>query len=184
MELDDSEVRKPIQPPPAATRGYATTNSSGQIVAPEQFIADTRAFVGELGRSDKLSFAGACAVIISCFLPWKETAADGDVLGLMSMGVGSLLCSALVISAIFIRVRRSMPTLNPLVPWMTQVGVAFFCIIYTVVFIKVSFDSTEVTAAIGNTLIRRSTPSMGAFIGLLGSIAAMVGSVMGMRERV
>lgn len=183
MELDDAEPRKPILPPSQASKGFATTNASGKIVAPEEIISDARAFVGELSRSDKIAFAGACLVILSCFLPWKETAAEGDVLGLMSMGVGALIGGAIVISAIFIRVRRTMPKFNPLMPWGIQIGVSFFSLIYTVGFIKSAFDTTEVPSAIGNRMIMTSSPSFGVFLGLLGTIGALTGSIMGLRER-
>jgi hypothetical protein len=183
MELDDAEPRKAILPPMQASKGYATTNASGKIVAPEEILSDARAFVGELTRSDKIAFGGACLVILSCFMPWKETAVDGDVLGLMSSGVGALLGEAIVIGAIFVRVRRTLPKFNPLVPWATQVGMAFFTLLYTVVFIKSAFDATVVPSAIGNRLIMNSSPSFGVFLGLLGTIAGLTGSVMGLRER-
>ncbi|MFL5350432.1 MAG: hypothetical protein ACJ8AT_37145 [Hyalangium sp.] len=183
MELDDAEPRKPLLPPSPASKGYATTNTSGKIVAPEEIISDARAFFGELMRSDKIAFGGCCLVILSCFLPWKETAAEGDVLGLMSAGAGALIGAAIVIGSIFIRVRRSLPKFNPLVPWAMQLGVSFFSLLYTVVFIKSAFDTTEVPSAIGNRLIMNSSPSFGVFLGLLGTIAALTGSVMGLRER-
>ncbi|WP_224245632.1 hypothetical protein [Hyalangium gracile] len=183
MELDDAEPRKPLLPPSPASKGYSNTNSTGKIVAPEEILSDARDFVGELSRSDKITFAGACVAALSCFLPWKETAADGDVLGLMSAGVGTLLCAAIVISAIFIRVRRTMPKVSPMVPWGTQLGMSFFGVLYTVIFIKSAFDSTEVPSAIGNQMIMNSSPSFGVFLGLLGTLGALAGSVMGMKER-
>jgi hypothetical protein len=183
MELDDSEPRKPLLPPSsAASRGYATSGNSG-IVAPEEIIADTRAFVGELSHSDKITFASACLVILSCFLPWKETARDGEILGLMSTGVGALLGAALVISTIFVRKRNTMPKVSPSAIWMTQLGVSFFCILYTVVFIKAAFDTTRVQSQLGNEMVWNSSPSFGVFLGLLGALGALVGSVMGLRER-
>lgn len=182
MELDDAEPRKPILPPSPSSRGSAYSNT-GSLVAPEELISDARQFVGELSRSDKIAFGGACLIILSCFLPWKETALDGEILGLMSTGVGSLLGAAIVISAIFIRVRRTMPKLNPLVPWMAQLSISFFCIIYTVVFIRTAVDSTEVPSAIGNQMIMNSSPSFGVFLGLLGALTALVGSLLGLKER-
>ncbi len=181
MELDDAEPRKPVLPPAPSSQGYS--NNTGKIVAPEELISDARAFVGELTRSDKIAFMGSCLVILSCFLPWKETAAEGDVLGLMSTGVGALLGAAIVIASIFVRVRRTLPKFNPLVPWGTQIGVSFFSLLYTVIFIKSAFDSTEVPSAIGNRLIMNSSPSFGVFLGLLGTIGALAGSIMGLRER-
>jgi hypothetical protein len=183
MELDDAEPRKPLLPPSPATKGYATTNSSGKIVAPEEIISGTREFFGELSRSDKIAFAGSCVLGLSCFVPWKETAADGEVLGLMSAGVGAVLSAALVIGAIFVRVRRTMPKINGSVPWMMQLGVSFISVLYTVIFIKSAFDSTQVPSHFGNQMTWNSSPSFGVFLGLFGAIGALVGSVMGLRER-
>lgn len=183
MELDDAEPRKPLLPPSPATRGYATTNTSGKMVAPEEIISGTREFIGELSKSDKITFAGAALIGLSCFVPWKETAADGEVLGLMSAGVGALLGAGLIIGAIFARVRRTMPKINPSAIWMTQLGASFLCVLYTVVFIKTAFDSTQVPSHFGNQMTWNSSPSFGVFLGLLGAIGALVGSVMGLRER-
>ena len=183
MELDDAEPRKPLLPPPQASRGYATTNTSGKMVAPEEVIAGTREFIGELSKPDKITFASAALIGLSCFMPWKETAADGDVLGLMSAGVGALLGAGLIIGTIFARVRRTLPKINPSVIWMTQLGASFLCVLYTVVFIKTAFDSTQVPSHFGNQMTWNSSPSFGVFLGLLGAIGALVGSVMGQRER-
>jgi hypothetical protein len=182
MELDDAEPRKPLLPPTPASRGYASTNNSGKIVAPEELISDARAFVGELTHSDKIAFAGACVAAVSCFLPWKETATDGDVLGLMSTGVGTLIGAAAVIGAIFVRVRRTMPKINPMMPWYAQIGMAAFCVLYTLFFIKASYVNTMVPSALGNQMVMNSSPSFGSVLGLLSSIGAVAGSLMGMRE--
>ena len=60
---------------------------------------------------------------------------------------------------------------------------SFLCVLYTVVFIKTAFDSTQVPSHFGNQMTWNSSPSFGVFLGLLGAIGALVGSVMGLRER-
>jgi hypothetical protein len=160
-----------------------TFTTGTKIVAPEQAMEEAREFVTNLTRSDKIAFAGAGVVILSCFLPWKETAADGDVLGLMSSGFLSLLLAALVIATLIVRVRRSLPALNPLVPWLAQLIGSFVCVLYTLVQLRLSVDTTEVPSAIGNQMIMNSSPSIGVFIGLLGAIGALAGSLMGLKER-
>jgi hypothetical protein len=182
MELDDAEPRKPLLPPSQPPKG-GYSNNTGKIVAPEEIISNAHAFVRELSRSDKIAFAGCCLVLLSCFLPWKETAAEGDILGIASSGLVALLGAVAVIGAIFIRVRRNRPKSNPLVPWGVQVGASFFTLLYTVVYITSAFDSTEVPSAIGNRMIMNSSPSLGVFLGLLGTMGALAGSVMGLRER-
>ncbi|HVG58590.1 MAG TPA: hypothetical protein VNA24_08555 [Hyalangium sp.] len=182
-DVEEEDWRIPPPPPStAAPKGSATGHDTG-IVAPEEIIADTRAFIGELSHSDKIAFASACLIILSCFLPWKETAADGEILGLMSAGIGTLLGAALIIGAIFVRKRGTMPKVNASMQWMMQLGVSFLCILYTVIFIKVSFDTTQVQSQLGNAMVWASSPSFGVFLGLLGALGALVGSVMGLRER-
>ncbi len=183
MAPEEEDWRIPAPPPASAAPKKPVTDDHAGIVAPEEIIADTRAFIGELSRSDKIAFASACLIILSCFMPWKETAADGEILGLMSAGVGALLGAALVIGAIFVRKRGTLPKVNASVPWMTQLGVSFFCILYTVIFIKVSIDTTQVQSQLGNAMAFVSSPSIGVFLGLLGAIGALVGSILGLRER-
>jgi hypothetical protein len=180
-EEEDWRIRPP--PPSAAASKGTAPGSDTNIAAPEEIIADTRRFVGELSRSDKITFASACLIILSCFLPWKETAADGEILGLMSAGIGTLLGAALIIGALFVRKRGTLPKVDASTQWMMQLGVSFFCILYTVIFIKVSFDTTQVQSQLGNAMVWASSPSFGVFLGLLGSLGALVGSVMGLRER-
>ncbi len=183
MEPAEEDWRIRAPPPASAPPKARASGETSGIVAPEEIIADTRAFVGELSRSDKITFASSCIIIISCFLPWKETAKDGEILGLMSAGVGALLGAALVIGTIFVRKRGTLPKVNPAALWMTQLGVSFFCILYAVVFIKAAFDTTKVQSQLGNEMMWNSSPSFGVFLGLLGALGALVGSVMGLRER-
>jgi uncharacterized Zn finger protein (UPF0148 family) len=172
--------RKPVLPPASDNRAFSTGT---QIVAPEQMIEDAREFISDLTRSDKIALAGASTVILSCFLPWKETAMDGDVLGLMSAGIGALFLALLIIGTLVIRVRRSMPKLHPLIPWMTQLIGSVVCVLYTLILLRLSVDSTEVPSTIGNQMIMNSSPSLGVFIGLLGGLGAVAGSLMGLKER-
>jgi len=182
-EPEEEDWRIPVPPPSTAAPKGPTTGNETNIAAPEEIIADTRRFIGELSRSDKITFASACLVILSCFLPWKETAADGEILGLMSAGIGTLLGAVLIIGAIFVRKRGTLPKVNASSLWMMQLGVSFFCILYTAVCIKASFDTTQVQSQLGNAMVWVSSPSFGVFLGLLGSLGALVGSVMGLRER-
>lgn len=175
--------RKSILPPAQPAAPSRTLSTGSKMVAPEQMMEEAREFISDLTRADKIALAGASAVVLSCFLPWKETAADGDILGLMSSGFGSMLLALLVIGTLVVRVRQSMPRLNPLIPWLTQLITSVVCVLYTLVLLRVSVDSTEVPSAIGNQMIMNSSPSIGVFIALLGALGAMAGSLMGLKER-
>ncbi len=165
--------------PPRDTSNTGT----GQIVAPEQVIEDFREFVGVLGRSDKIAFAGGCVILLSAFLPWMETAEEGEILGLMSLGLMAVLGAVGILGAIAVRVRRSLPNLNVLIPWLAQLGLSVFCVLWCIIFMKISYDATEVPSPIGNATIMNSSPSMGVFLGLLGALGSLAGTLLGLKEK-
>ncbi|QRK13942.1 hypothetical protein JQX13_35215 [Archangium violaceum] len=176
-ELDPSDINY------VPTRDPYSNSGTGQIVAPEQVIEDFRDFVGVLGRSDKIAFAGGVTLIISAFLPWKETAAEGEILGLMSLGLIAVLAAIGILGAIAVRVRRLMPHLNVLVPWLAQLGLSAFSILWCIIFMKVSYDATEVPSPMGNATIMNSSPSFGVFLGLLGALTSLGGTLLGLKEK-
>ncbi|MDY7229413.1 hypothetical protein [Hyalangium rubrum] len=173
--------RQAMPPPAQPARTFTGTNS--KIVAPEQAMQDAREFITDLPRSDKIAFVGGAVVVFSCFLPWKVTATEGEILGLMSSGFIAFLGALLLLGTIILRVRQTMPRLHPLAPWMAQLGLSIFCVLYIVVFIRLSVDATAVPASIGNDTMMNSKPDFGVFIGLLGGLAAMAGSLLGLKER-
>ena len=175
-ELDPADVN---YTPPRDTSGTGT----GQIMAPEEMIADFREFMGVLGSADKMAFIGAAVVVLSAFLPWKETAEDGEILGLMSLGMVGVAGAVGILATIAARVRRLMPHLNVLIPWLAQLGLSVFCIIWCIVFMKLSYDATEVPSPMGNATIMNSSPSMGVYIALLGSLASLAGTLLGLKEK-
>lgn len=158
-------------------------NNGSAIVDPDELMQDARDLMGAMGAGDKIAFYGAGLVVLSCFTPWKETAADGDALGLMSTGFGAFLLALMVMVAIGVRVRSAFPNLNPVVPWMAQLFTTFLCLIWCIVFIKVSSDTTLVPTPIGNAEMMNSSPSFGVFIGLLGSVAALIGAFLGLKSK-
>ncbi len=177
-ELDPADINYvPTRDP------YGTNSGTGQIVAPEQVIEDFRDFMGVLGRSDKFAFVGAATILVSAFLPWKETAAEGDILGLMSLGLLAVLAAIGIIGSIAVRVRRLMPNLNVLVPWLVQLGLSIFSVLWCIVFMKISYDATEVPSPMGNATIMNSSPSFGAFLGLMGALTSLAGTLLGLKEK-
>ncbi|HZI11103.1 MAG TPA: hypothetical protein VE153_12005 [Myxococcus sp.] len=148
-----------------------------------ELMAEAREFMGLLSSADKLAFWGAVTVILSCFLPWKSTAAEEDVLGLMSLGFGAFLLAFGIIACIGMRVRGGAKGFNPVVPWMGQLVTSFLCLVWCVIFIKVSSDTTRVPTPIGNAEMMNSSPSIGVFIAVLGALAALGGSILGLRNK-
>ncbi|WP_163998347.1 hypothetical protein [Pyxidicoccus caerfyrddinensis] len=153
------------------------------VVDPEEVIRDAKELFGLLAGGDKIAFWSAAAVLFSCFLPWKETAADGDVLGLMSTGVGAFVLSILTMTVVGMRVKGSFAKLGPVVPWMAQLLFCFLCLVWCIIFIKVSADTTRVPTPIGNAEMMNSSPSFGVFLAVLGSLAALGGTLMGLKSK-
>ncbi|HYO59744.1 hypothetical protein [Archangium sp.] len=182
-EILRNAPQRPTGGRPGGRDVTGTNTGTGQIVAPEQALEDLRDFVGMLGRSDKIAFAGGVTLLISAFLPWKETADEGEILGLMSLGLVAVMGAIGVIGSIAVRVRRLMPHLNVLIPWLAQLGLSVFCILWCIIFMKVSYDATEVPSPMGKATLMSSSPSFGVFLGLLGALTSLAGSLLGLKEK-
>jgi hypothetical protein len=153
------------------------------MVPPEQLLDDAKDFVVGLPTADKIAFAGAAIVVLVSFMPWKETASDGEVLGLMSNGIVAFLAALATMGVLVIRVRRIMPRLNPLAPWLAQLASAIFGIIWCLIFIKISWDGRRVDSPIGHYTMAISTPSFGVVLGLIGGLVALGGTLLGLKEK-
>ncbi|WP_240359670.1 hypothetical protein [Pyxidicoccus trucidator] len=160
-----------------------SSSGGGPIADPEELIRDAKELFRMLAGGDKVAFWSAAVVLLSCFLPWKETAADGDVLGLMSMGAGAFVLSILVMIAVGMRVTGTLQKWNPVVPWMGQLVAAFTCLVWCIIFIKVSADTTRVPTPVGNAEMMNSSPSFGVFVAVLGSIAMLGGTLLGLKSK-
>jgi hypothetical protein len=161
----------------------SATPSGYHMVDPEDFWGEVKAFVAELSLADKLAFIGAFSAMVSCFFPWKDTITEGEILGLMSLGAAVFAVTLVIIVAIIIRVRKVMPALHALVPWLIQFGGACFCIVWCLVYIKLALDTTMARSPIGNFERWVSSPSAGVYIALLMSVVMLAGTLMGLKEK-
>ncbi|WP_343073534.1 hypothetical protein [Pyxidicoccus fallax] len=181
--------RRAPEPPPEDDgpdpwdRSARAGEESNAVADPEELIRDAKELFALLTGGDKVAFWGAALVLLSCFLPWKDTAADGDILGLMSMGVGAFVLSILVMTAVSLRVKGSLQNVNPVVPWMGQLLCAFICLVWCVIYIKTASDSTKVPSGFGNAEVVNSSPSLGVYLALLGSLAALGGTLLGLKGK-
>lgn len=169
--------------PSAPGFGMQRTNSGISIVAPEAVLSDAKTFVRELRTSDKLAFIGAAITVLLCFLPWKETAQEGEVLGFVSLGFAAFLANLVAMGAIVIRTRNAMPRLHPVAPWLLQLGSICFGIVWSLIFIKISTDGQPVAATIGNEMVPLSRASFGVYMGLMTQLVALAGTLMGLKEK-
>ena len=101
----------------------------------------------------------------------------------MTLGWPVFMMSIIGLGAIVVRVRRFMPNLNPITPWLAQLGVCCFCIVWCLVFMKLSYDGRMARALVGNVEMKISTPSFGVFIALVCSIGGLGGTLMGLKDK-
>lgn len=169
--------------PPREPVGPPRTYSGQSMVAPDQALDDFRGFIQELSVGDKVAFIGAALTVLTTFLPWKDTAAEGEILGLMSLGVVVFVAMIAVIFAIVVRVRQAVPQLHPLVPWLVQLVGTVFSGLWCVVYIGLSIDSRKTQALVGNFEVSVSAPAFGVFLALLCVGATLAGTLMGLKAR-
>ncbi|MDP2273650.1 MAG: hypothetical protein Q8K32_23120 [Archangium sp.] len=166
---------------------------ANQGKAPEKFVATkamdpelamgaTKQYLWELSMADKLALAGTSVLLISTFFPWKETVAEGDVLGVFSSGILVTLLASMAVAGIIIRTRKTMPTLNPLLPWVAQLGCVGVSALWCLVYMKLSWDSTPAMSSVGNYEVWVSKPAFGLILGVLAAIVSIVGTIFGLKD--
>jgi hypothetical protein len=102
---------------------------------------------------------------------------------MMSLGLVCIIASLAILGTITLRVRRLLPDLNVLIPWLGQLALSIFCVVWCIVFMKISTDASAVPSLMGNATVMNSSPSMGAYMGLLGSLACLAGTLLGLKEK-
>jgi hypothetical protein len=153
------------------------------FTTPDQAINEARAFVEGLTKSDKLAAGGVALLVVSLFIPWRETASNGDELGIVTSGILAALIGLGTLGAIFVRIRKPIAGIPEIAPWAAQAALAALSVILCLVFLKDSWDGTLVPANVGNGTMRASTPSLGAIIGLAGAAVGLVGTALGFKEK-
>lgn len=156
---------------------------SSNVTSPTEELANIRDFISNLGSADKLAFTGAALTVLVSFFPWKDTVAEGEVLGLMSLGVVTTLFALMTIGAIIVRVQRLLPRINVMFPWLMQLATTCAAIVWCLVFIKLSWNGTKVHAVEGNTLKPISAPDMGVFLAIVSSILSLGGTLLGLKDK-
>lgn len=180
----------PPPPPPVATpmptrfapeSPGARAPSYSPVFRPEEMVDDARLFLGGLTTADKLTLAGGGLIALCSFFPWKETAADGEVIGLQSLGVVATGLTVLAMAALLGRARRSL-WINPALAWLLQLACTGATVVWSVVFIKLSSDPTLAHSVDGNMMVPVSRPAMGAYLGVVGGIISAAGTLMGLKD--
>jgi len=154
-----------------------------KMTSAEEAYAEAAGFMGRLNSSDKLTMVGIALVVLVSFFPWKNTAAEGEVLGLMSLGILGTVGALLAGASVYARVQRLLPNLNPVIPWFVQLGAICFLILWCLIFIKISWNGTLVPAIDGNLQQPISKPDVGVYSALMSALLALGGTLMGLKEQ-
>jgi len=149
---------------------------------PELAMGETKRYLWELPLADKLALFGTSVLVISSFFPWKETVAEGEVLGVFSSGILVTLLGSAAVAGIIVRTRKTMPTLNPLLPWVAQLGCVGVSALWCLVYMKLSWDSTPAMSPVGNYEVWVSKPAFGLVLSILASIVSIVGTIFGLKD--
>lgn len=171
--------------PAVETRpGTRASDDIGAGYAPAEDLATELKFLirGLSGR-DKLAFWGAAITFFAGFFPWRQTAREGDVLGIVSLGAGVMLLGLGCCAALAVRERDLLPRTSPTTLWGAQLACAALAPLLTLVCIKLSWNSTLVPASVGLENIWTSKPGIGAWAALPASVVALLGTLLGMKGK-
>ncbi len=166
----------------AMPRRPAPAFVADKALDPDDVIGQAKTFIVGLSTADKLAFFGSATMVLACFFPWKETVAEGEVLGLLSLGVVVFGLSVAALSAIVVRVRPRPRATNPLPSWVAQLGAIGFSELWCVMYAVTSLDTTTARSPVGNFEMWVSKPSFGLILAFLAGIVALAGTVMGLKE--
>lgn len=149
----------------------------------EDWMTQTRHYLLALPIADKLALFGTAVMTLCTFLPWRETVSHGEQLGVFTTGALVTLASGAALTGVIVRTRKLMPNLNPLVPWVAQLGLvgaaAVWCLFDATV---LSWDSTLAQSRIGNFQMWTSKPSFGLIGALLSGMVSLLGTVFGLKD--
>jgi hypothetical protein len=172
----DKEYGQEHAPPKAAFQAERMTSA-------DEAYAEMKTFLGSLSSSDKIAIVGAALMAMSTFLPWKMTAAEGEVLGIVCLGAIATAAAIGCVAAIYVRAKNLRPQMNPIIPWLAQLGSISIAIVWCLVFIKISWDGTMTQSIDGNIQMAASKPDTGVFIGLATGLIGLAGTLMGLKDQ-
>jgi hypothetical protein len=179
------EVTTPVGPKPSADRG--DLERTPVLPIPKQPRLRSGIRVQEwlswqrLPASDRIAFAGAVLAAISVLLPWKHSAQEGKVLGLLTLGFPLFLAALLWMGALLWRLSAQRRRNLPVVAWLIQLCAACFCVLWCFVFIKL----TTYPASSGDPSfnVPSSHPLLGVYLALFASGVGLTGTLLGLREK-
>jgi hypothetical protein len=164
------------------SRGKKDDFVPDRALEPSEMLEGIVLFVRTLSRPDQIGFFGQCAMALGCFFPWKDTAAHGESLGLLSSGIFVFFLAGGGLVALVARIRKLFGMTKPMVPMLGQIICVAFGTLSTVAYMFNAWDSTQVASTIGNYMTSVSKPSIGVFFSLAGGVVAALGSFMSLKD--
>lgn len=142
--------------------------------------AEFQDFVRQMPWFDRLGFFGAASVFPLGLLPWRETAADGELIGFFTAGIFVVLAAG---GALFALVQRSRAESSARrsdgasLALKLQTGAALFVLVFPFLFIPAVSDGTRMRALDGDLIVAASQPGIGASLVIGSGLLLMVGTV-------
>ena len=114
---------------------------------------------------------GLGLLLFSCFMPWQETALEGELLGLLGLGAPAFALGLVAAAALYLRARPVLPQLPAHGAWLAQLAAALLALFWCAVSLRLATDSTTLPSALGSFDLVRSAPAFGLFLALPGAWA-------------
>ncbi len=170
--------------PPLDRRPYLAPPPSAPAPSPvdegRRTAQDLGAFFRSLTLPDRWAVGAVAALLAMLALPWRWTKEDDDIIGVVAAWPVALL-GATVIGIIYIRASRANAGLDRNLR-LAQLAAAAMAAVTSGLFLPWASQTRSLHAA-GKTLsIALSTPLVGAYLGLVCAIAALLASLPNLRD--
>jgi len=148
---------------------------------PDDVLLVPREFLLGLSVPDRVTLFGAVAMFLACFLPWRQSAREGAVLGLMSLGVVVFLLSLGSLALLVLRARHTGRQRDPFLLWLLQLGAIATALLVSVLEAAASVDLTPVPAVAGEAAVWLSRPAFGVILAILACLVAGAGTLSSLK---
>ena len=177
-------VSSPVSSAPAAaSRPVAAARPKEDVTTTLELMwTDFRALARELPAPDRLAFFAAVAQLLWCFLPWKDTAREGGVVGLMTLGAVVVAGAAATATPILYRHRPGKIRFDPMLGWVLQIAGSIFMVLWCLFCIRNAWDNRMV-AGYESLRVPVSRPAFGAFVALVSAAASFAGTLWGLSRK-
>jgi hypothetical protein len=180
--IDASFLPSPGPNAAAPARAASPRPAGSTVTDPAELLAQARTFVRERTRADRIALGGLGLLLFSCFMPWQETAMEGELLGLLGLGAPAFALALVAAAALYLRARPLLPQLPAHGAWLAQLAAALLGLFWCAVSLRLATDHTTLPSALGSLELVRSAPAFGLFLALPGALGALAGTLLALRD--